>query len=96
MRKLFASLFVTAALSLLSVEGVKLHKSPLPSSRAQLQGPYSASGDYDYQGCFADASTKVISEYTGWVNTPEECRKRAEAKGYAIFGLRGGAQCFIG
>jgi hypothetical protein len=98
MRKIFATIVVTASIAVTFVQGVTIDKKRLARAQAAAKGVPSLtpSGYFEYQGCFKDAPTRVIPEYTGDVSSIDECRKQADAKGYGVFGLQYGGQCFIG
>ena len=54
------------------------------------------SGNYNYQGCFNDKSTKAIPNYQGNVQSIDQCRQIAEVKGQNVFGVQNEGQCFTG
>jgi hypothetical protein len=52
--------------------------------------------NYQYQGCFNDTGNRAIPNYTGQVNSPQQCATIAQQNNSNVYGVQDGGQCFIG
>ncbi|NCA22378.1 MAG: hypothetical protein EBS86_14735, partial [Crocinitomicaceae bacterium] len=49
---------------------------------------------YNYLGCYNDTGNRAISELMGNVGSVYDCEQLAKKKGYSIYGLQNGGECW--
>jgi hypothetical protein len=49
---------------------------------------------YNYVGCYNDTSNRAIPDQMNIVKSVYDCETQAKAKGYTVYGLQYGGQCF--